>query len=63
VRAERSAARTLPCLAAGAPARGRWEKDGAGELGGYRLQALEKLPKRDQETVLRTIDAFLAKAS
>jgi len=28
-----------------------------------RLQALEKLPKRDQETVLRTIDAFLAKAS
>lgn len=28
-----------------------------------RLDALEKLPKRDQETVLRTIDAFLAKAS
>jgi transcriptional regulator with XRE-family HTH domain len=28
-----------------------------------RLQALEKLPKRDQETVLRTIDAFLSKAS
>ena len=28
-----------------------------------RLLALEKLPKRDQETLLRTIDAFLAKAS
>lgn len=28
-----------------------------------RLQALEKLPKRDQEALLRTIDAFLAKAS
>jgi len=28
-----------------------------------RLQDLEKLPKRDQEALLRTIDAFLAKAS
>lgn len=28
-----------------------------------RLDALQKLPKRDQETVLRTIDAFLSKAS
>lgn len=36
VRVERSAARTLPCLAEGAPARGRWERDGAGEHGGDR---------------------------
>jgi transcriptional regulator with XRE-family HTH domain len=28
-----------------------------------RLQQLEKLPKRDQQALLRTIDAFLAKAS
>ena len=28
-----------------------------------RLQAFDKLPKRDQEALLRTIDAFLAKAS
>lgn len=28
-----------------------------------RLDALERLPKRDQETVLRTIDAFLDRAS
>lgn len=28
-----------------------------------RLEALEKLPKRDQETLLRTIDAFVTKAS
>jgi len=28
-----------------------------------RLQALEKLSKRDQEALLRTLDAFLAKAS
>jgi len=28
-----------------------------------RLQAIDKLPKRDQEALLRTIDAFLAKAS
>ncbi|KAB2956182.1 MAG: helix-turn-helix transcriptional regulator [Thermoanaerobaculia bacterium] len=28
-----------------------------------RLQALETLPKRDQEALLRTIDAFLAKTS
>jgi len=28
-----------------------------------RLQHLEKLPKRDQAALLRTIDAFLAKAS
>jgi len=27
-----------------------------------RLQAVDKLPKRDQEALLRTIDAFLAKA-
>lgn len=27
------------------------------------LQNIEKLPKRDQQAVLRTIDAFLAKAS
>ena len=26
------------------------------------LQSIEKLPKRDQETLLRTIDAFLSKA-
>lgn len=28
-----------------------------------RIQELERLPKRDQQAVLRTIDAFLAKAS
>jgi transcriptional regulator with XRE-family HTH domain len=28
-----------------------------------RVEALERLPKRDQETVLRTIDAFLGRAS
>jgi transcriptional regulator with XRE-family HTH domain len=28
-----------------------------------RLRALEDLPRRDQEALLRTIDAFLAKAS
>lgn len=28
-----------------------------------RLQAIDKLPKRDQEALLRTIDAFLSKAS
>jgi len=28
-----------------------------------RLQAIEHLPKRDQEALLRTIDAFLSKAS
>jgi len=28
-----------------------------------RLQQLEKLPKRDQQALLRTIDAFLVKAS
>jgi transcriptional regulator with XRE-family HTH domain len=28
-----------------------------------RLQQLEKLPRRDQQALLRTIDAFLAKAS
>lgn len=28
-----------------------------------RLQAIDQLPKRDQEALLRTIDAFLAKAS
>ena len=28
-----------------------------------RLQAIAKLPKRDQEALLRTIDAFLTKAS
>ncbi len=28
-----------------------------------RLQDLERLPKRDQQALLRTIDAFLAKAS
>lgn len=28
-----------------------------------RLQSFDKLPKRDQEALLRTIDAFLAKAS
>ena len=27
------------------------------------LQNIEKLPKRDQQALLRTIDAFLAKAS
>lgn len=27
-----------------------------------RLQAIDKLPKRDQEALLRTIDAFLSKA-
>ncbi len=27
-----------------------------------RLQAIEQLPKRDQEALLRTIDAFVAKA-
>ncbi len=28
-----------------------------------RLQAIDQLPKRDQEVLLRTIDAFLSKAS
>jgi len=28
-----------------------------------RLQAIDKLPRRDQEALLRTIDAFLSKAS
>ncbi len=28
-----------------------------------RLQAIDQLPKRDQEALLRTIDAFLSKAS
>ena len=28
-----------------------------------RLQAIDKLPKRDQEALLRTIDAFLSKAN
>lgn len=28
-----------------------------------RLKAIEKLPKRDQEALLRTIDAFIGKAS
>jgi transcriptional regulator with XRE-family HTH domain len=28
-----------------------------------RVEAIDKLPKRDQEALLRTIDAFLAKAS
>ena len=28
-----------------------------------RLQAIEKLPRRDQEALIRTIDAFLGKAS
>ena len=28
-----------------------------------RLQAIDKLPKRDQQALLRTIDAFLSKAS
>ena len=28
-----------------------------------RLEQIQKLPKRDQEALLRTIDAFLAKAS
>jgi transcriptional regulator with XRE-family HTH domain len=28
-----------------------------------RLQMIERLPKRDQQALLRTIDAFLAKAS
>lgn len=28
-----------------------------------KLQNIEKLPKRDQQALLRTIDAFLAKAS
>jgi hypothetical protein len=29
----------------------------------YQWQNIEKLPKRDQQALLRTIDAFLAKAS
>lgn len=28
-----------------------------------RLQAIDKLPKRDQEALIRTIDAVLSKAS
>jgi len=28
-----------------------------------RLQAIDKLPRRDQEALLRTIDAFISKAS